>query len=105
MKGTSDFTDIYWSTSELATMDADIRFAGSTEYSALTFLIARVCVYVSKQSYNIVEVLISWSLTRRILTKACKFSNFLMESTCFGSEVNGQSVTISALSLLGSACR
>lgn len=35
-------TDIYWITSELATMYADIRFAGSTEYSALTFLIALV---------------------------------------------------------------
>lgn len=35
-------TEIYWMTSELATIDADIRFAGSTEFSALAFLIARV---------------------------------------------------------------
>lgn len=33
-------TAIYWTTSLLATTDADIRFAGSTEYSARAFLIA-----------------------------------------------------------------
>lgn len=35
-------TDIYWITSELATIDADIRLAGSTEYSARAFRIALV---------------------------------------------------------------
>lgn len=39
---TGILTDIYRVTSEFATIDADIRFAGSTEYSARAFLIALV---------------------------------------------------------------
>nr|GME07936.1 hypothetical protein Iba_scaffold7103CG0550 [Ipomoea batatas] len=60
-------------------IEADIRFAGSTEYSARAFLIA--------------------------LVNACRFSNFLMESAFLGSKVGGQAETIRAdSSLLGSAC-
>jgi hypothetical protein len=38
----SALTDMYWMTSSLATIDADIRLAGSTEYSARALRIALV---------------------------------------------------------------
>lgn len=47
-------TEIYWITSAFATIDADIRFAGSTEYSARAFRIALVWDHTtnSKQSWR-----------------------------------------------------
>jgi hypothetical protein len=43
-------TDMYSRTSADATTEADIRLAGSTEYSARTFLIPRICYYRDNQT-------------------------------------------------------
>ena len=40
---TTKVTEMYPTTSALPTTEADIRFTGSTEYSARTFRIALVC--------------------------------------------------------------
>lgn len=42
-QGDKLLTEMYPTTSALPTTEADIRFTGSTEYSARTFLIALVC--------------------------------------------------------------
>jgi len=45
-------TDIYSRTSELATIEAEIRFAGSTEYSARALRMALVCKPPHKMRRN-----------------------------------------------------
>lgn len=42
-------TEMYSKMSGPATIYADIRFAGSTEYSARAFLIDLVCKHINKQ--------------------------------------------------------
>lgn len=46
-------------TSAFATIEAGIRFAGSTEYSALAFLIALVCSCKLKGKTNVTRIIIS----------------------------------------------
>lgn len=44
IKWRAELTEIYWMTSVFATIDAEISFAGSTAYSARTFLMALVWI-------------------------------------------------------------
>ena len=48
---------------------------------------------------------VTWSKVQKKLTRACKFSNCLIDSTCLGSEVNGQADAMRASSREGSACQ
>jgi len=48
-KWTCKLTDTYSRTSAVATTEADIRLAGSTEYSARTFLIPLICHHIGSQ--------------------------------------------------------
>jgi len=48
-KWTCKLTDTCSRTSAVATTEADIRLAGSTEYSARTFLIPLICHHIGSQ--------------------------------------------------------
>lgn len=99
-------TDIYSRTSAVATTEADIRLAGSTEYSARTFLIPFICYYSGDQTkwlpvgYNISN---EYTELKWKFTNDCKFWNLLMDNKFFGRSVLGQGATISACFLYGNA--